>query len=68
MNNTSIVTADRRTHLKIVVVSLIASIAVVVIGINARSVPSETTSARIPTPVKVGPSMLATGQQTTQIR
>ena len=68
MNNTSIVTADRRTHLKIVVVSLIASIAVVVIGINARSVPPETTSARIQTPVKVGPSMLATGQQTTQIR
>jgi hypothetical protein len=67
-NNTSIVTADSRTHLKIVVVSLIASIAVVAIGISARSAPPEAATARIQTPVKVGPAMMATGHQTTEIR
>lgn len=34
--DSSLWSADRHTHLKIVVVSLIASIAVVTIGINAR--------------------------------
>ena len=36
MNNSSFFTADRTTHLKIVVVSLLASIAVMAIGIAAR--------------------------------
>jgi hypothetical protein len=36
MNNSSFFTADRTTHLKIVVVSLLASIAVMVVGIAAR--------------------------------
>lgn len=36
MNNYSLETADRTTHLKIVVVSLIAAIAVVSIGIAAH--------------------------------
>lgn len=36
MNNSSFFTADRTTHLKIVVVSLLASIAVIVVGIAAR--------------------------------
>jgi len=67
-NNTSIVTADSRTHLKIVVVALIASIAVMAVGISARSVPQDGTSARIVTPVKVGPAMMAIGHQTTEIR
>jgi hypothetical protein len=34
--NHSLVTADRTTHLKIVAVSLIAAIAVVMVGITAR--------------------------------
>jgi len=68
MNNSSILTADGATHLKIVVVALIASIAVVAIGITARPTPPETTAARIQTPVKVGPTMTATGDQTTEIR
>ena len=38
MNNSSFFTADRTTHLKIVVVSLLASILVIVIGIAARPV------------------------------
>jgi len=36
MNNTSIRTADRLTHLKIVVVSLVAAIVVVCVGIAAQ--------------------------------
>ena len=34
--NHSLVTADRTTHLKIVAVSLVAAIAVVLVGITAR--------------------------------
>jgi hypothetical protein len=37
MNNFSIFTADRGTHVKIVVVSLIASILVMAVGITART-------------------------------
>jgi hypothetical protein len=37
MNNFSIFTADRGTHVKIVVVSLIASIIVITVGITART-------------------------------
>ncbi len=36
MTNSSLITADRATHLKIVVVSLLASITVMVVGIAAR--------------------------------
>jgi hypothetical protein len=36
MTNTSFFTADRATHIKIVVVSLLASITVMVVGIAAR--------------------------------
>jgi len=36
MTNSSIVTADRATHLKIVVVSLFASLLVLIVGISAR--------------------------------
>jgi len=34
--NHSLVTADRTTHLKIVAVSLVAAIAVILIGVTAR--------------------------------
>jgi hypothetical protein len=46
MNNHSLTTADRFTHLKIVVVSLVASIVVVGVGTATRSsIPD--TSARL---------------------
>lgn len=35
--NSSLIRADRTTHLKILVVSLVASIFVVCVGLNARS-------------------------------
>ena len=56
MNNSSLITADRVTHLKIVAVALLASIAVMVVGIAAR--PGADPGA--PQVVKAGPSMLAT--------
>jgi len=54
--NHSIVTADRGTHLKMVVVALIAAIMVVVVGVAARLSTSGVELAGVnPTPpVKVG--------------
>jgi hypothetical protein len=45
--NHSLVTADRTTHLKIVAVSLIAAIAVILVGITARIADPDTASARV---------------------
>jgi hypothetical protein len=52
MNNYTINTADRLTHLKIVVVSLIAGIAVVGVGIAARpTLPDMSTQLEARAPV-----------------
>jgi hypothetical protein len=52
MNNYKLTTADRLTHLKIVVVSLIAGIVVVTIGIAARpSLPDMSTQLEARAPV-----------------
>jgi hypothetical protein len=48
MNNYSLMSADRTTHLKIVVVSLIAGILVVGIGVAARPNLTETAIATNP--------------------
>jgi len=56
MNNTSFFTADRATHLKIVVVSLIASVLVLIAGISAR--PQADTGAPVQI-VKAGHTLLA---------
>ena len=61
MNNTSMFTADRVTHLKVVVVSLIAGILVVVVGIAARpSLPDMSTQleARAPSSRPARPVIL----------
>ena len=47
--NHSLVTADRTTHLKIVAVSLIAAIAVILVGVTARISDSGNTSAKVET-------------------
>jgi hypothetical protein len=47
MNNSSLFTADQSTHLKIVVVSLLASIAVMAVGIAARPQASDTAQATV---------------------
>jgi hypothetical protein len=45
--NHSLVTADRTTHLKIVAVSLVAAIAVILVGITARIADPDTATARL---------------------
>ena len=45
--NHSLVTADRTTHLKIVAISLVAAIAVILVGITARVTETGTASANI---------------------
>ena len=62
--NHSIHSADRSTHLKIVTVALLASIAVMVVGIAARP----HVDAGSPQIVKAAPSMLATGAENATIR
>jgi hypothetical protein len=61
MNNSSIFTADRITHLKIVVVSLIASTVVMAVGIAAHAVGPDTASIQASAPiVKAGKAVMAT--------
>jgi hypothetical protein len=70
MNNYTMNTADRLTHLKIVAVSLVASIAVVGVGIAARSdLPDMTTRLGPRAPVlKVGKPMIWTQSDRVTIR
>ena len=71
MNNYSLVTADRLTHVKIVVMSLIAGIAVVGVGIAARPNVSDNMSARLEAraPVlKAGNPVVWTSSETSVIR
>ena len=61
MNNSSIFTADRGTHIRILVVTLIASIVAVIVGITARPAPSDARRDQIGPPVKVGAPIMAQG-------
>ena len=66
MNNSSMFTADRGTHLKIVVVSLICATIVAGIGIGARvSVPNGRTEATV---ITVGKPVTAQTNDGTSIR
>jgi hypothetical protein len=60
MNNFSIFTADRGTHVKIVVVSLIASILVIAVGITARSTSDTASMQASTTIVKATKPVMAT--------
>lgn len=71
MNNTTLRTADRVTHLKIVVVSLVASIAVIAVGLLARTEPGDVATARIQTNapvVKAGGPVVVTRSDATAVR
>jgi hypothetical protein len=70
MNNYSLTSADRLTHLKIVVVSLIAGIVVVGVGIAARpSLPDMSTQLEARAPVlKAKPQVIWTDASSTTIR
>jgi hypothetical protein len=55
MNNATIFAADRTTHLKIVAISLVASIAVIIIATMAHTGSTERLAREAPGPaIKVG--------------
>jgi hypothetical protein len=67
----SLIGADRNTHLKIVVVALVAAITVVSVGITARvtSTGSMTAQKKTDGPVlKAGKPATFTGNDTTSVR
>lgn len=63
--NSSMITADRATHLKIVVVALLASITVMIVGIAARPQLEQSATAQVVKPTK---PILATGTDLNTIR
>ena len=70
MNNSTIRTADRLTHIKIVVVALVAGIAVVGIGIAAHQPPVDMSAqleARAPV-LKAGQPVVWSGNETRTVR
>ena len=71
MNNATIFTADRTTHLKIVVISLVLSTAVLLVGISTHIAGSDISdSARIAAgpPLKAGKPMALTNSGMTAVR
>jgi len=70
MNNYSLKTADRLTHLKIVVMSLVGGIVVVGVGIAARpNLPDMSTRLEARAPVlKATPKVTFSGTETSTIR
>ena len=70
MNNSSLRTADSLTHIKIVVVSLVAAIVVVGVGIAARpTVPDMSTQLEARAPVlKAGGPVIWSGNDNIAIR
>ena len=71
MNNSTIFTADRNTHVKIVVISLVASIAVLMVGIAARNTTTADITARTQVagpPVKAGKPVAISHSDTTAVR
>jgi hypothetical protein len=68
--NWSMYTADRSTHLKIVVVGLAAALLIAVVGISARglNLGTDIMSAQAPTVIKAGAPVVFTDQGATVIR
>jgi hypothetical protein len=68
--NWSIYTADRTTHLKIVVVGLVAALLVSVIGISARelNLGTDIMNAQAPTVIKAGGPVIFTDHGGSTIR
>jgi len=68
MTNTSFFTADRTTHIKIVVVSLLASITVMVVGIAARPNVTPVDEAQQVHVYKPAKAILATSELMREVR
>lgn len=60
MNNATMPRADRATHLKVVAVSLAASIAVLAVTVALRTVPSDTVQAAHGPVIKATKSVVTT--------
>jgi hypothetical protein len=63
--NHSIHSADRSTHLKIVVIALVAGIVVAGLGISARTSSDYTQTAHV---IKAGKAVAVTSSDTTAVR
>jgi hypothetical protein len=63
--NHSIHSADRATHLKIVVIALVAGIAVAALGISARTASDYTQTAHV---VKAGKPVAVTSSNSSMVR
>ena len=68
--NWSLYTADRTTHLKIVVVGLAAALLIAVIGISARelNLGTDVMTAQNPTVIKAGGPMVYTDRNGATVR
>ena len=66
--NHSIHSADRATHLKIVVVALVAGIAVAAFGISARSNVDYNQTAQTTHVIKAGKPVVVTSSDTSVVR
>ena len=65
MNNSTLYTADRATHLKIVVVALVAGIAVAALGISARTNVDYSQTAHV---VKAGKPVVVTSSDISKVQ
>ena len=65
MRNSSIITADRTTHLKIVVIALVAGIAVAGFGISARTNTDYSQTAHV---LKAGKPVVVTSSDLSKVQ
>jgi hypothetical protein len=70
MNNSTLYTADRATHLKIVVVALIGATLIAGFGIAVRNLNlgTDILTAQAPTVYKPGPTVVFTSRDSSAIR
>jgi hypothetical protein len=68
MNNSSMFTADRMTHLKIVVVSLVCATIVAGIGVAARVSDASTTNGRLEATVIRAGAPVTAATETNSVR
>jgi len=68
MNNSSLLTADRMTHLKIVVVSLVCATLVAGVGVAARVTDGATANGRLEAVIKAGKPVTASTTEDRTVR
>ena len=71
MNNSTIFTADRNTHVKIVAIALVASVLIAAMGIAARTTTASDSTVRVQATgpaLKAGRPVTVSHSETTVIR